>query len=373
MHFSLLQENFAPALSHVSRFVATKAQLPILSNLLVTTESGRIKLSATNLELGVNYWLGAKIDQEGSITIPAKEITEFISYLPAGILDVSLNENNLLHIKAAKAESTFAAAPATDFPQLPPLDNDHALEFDASELITSINQVSFAAATDDTRPVLTAILWQLTATDFTMIATDGFRLSVKKSHLEKPLPLAADQTLTYLVPARSLIEVTKLAKTAKTIRAGATSDEHQFLFVLDDIELVSRLLEGDFPPYQRILPEASNTKITLDKAELDEAVKMSSVFARESANVVKWKISADKIELSSNAPQVGQNRVELEAKIAGDPLEIAFNYKFLADFLTVVKGKQITVELNQPLTPGLFRDSANPDFTHIIMPVRIQD
>ena len=153
MHFTLLQENFNTALSHVSRFVALKAQLPILSNILLSTENGRLKLSATNLELGVNYWIGAKIEEEGSITIPAKEITEFVSYLPTGKLDIEVNENNMLSVKSTKAESTFAASPATDFPELPPLNNDNALEFEAASLIESINQVSFAAATDDTRPV----------------------------------------------------------------------------------------------------------------------------------------------------------------------------------------------------------------------------
>ena len=206
-----------------------------------------------------------------------------------------------------------------------------------------------------------------------MIATDGFRLSVKKNTFAKPLNLSTDDTLTYLVPARSLVEVTKLAKSAKTIRAGATSDGHQFLFVLDDVELVSRLIEGDFPDYKRIIPESGNTIITLDKDEFAQAVKMSSVFARESANVVKWKIGTNQIELSATTPQVGQNRVEVEAKVEGPVLEIAFNYKFLTDFLAIVKGKQITIELNQPLTPGLFRDSAAPDLFHIIMPVRIQD
>ena len=180
MHFSLLQENIAPALSHVSRFVALKAQLPILSNILLSTENGRLKLSATNLELGVNFWIGAKIEEEGSITVPAKEITEFVSYLPSGKLDLHVNENSLLSVKSARAESTFAASPATDFPQLPPLDNASALTLDVASFIETINQVSFAAATDDSRPVLTAVLWQLNKNEFTMIATDGFRLSVKK-------------------------------------------------------------------------------------------------------------------------------------------------------------------------------------------------
>ncbi len=373
MQLTLLQENLAPALSQVSRFVATRSQLPILSKILFTATNGRLTLSATDLDIGINYWVGAKIDTEGTITIPAKEIAEFISYLPTGKLDLALNEHNLLVVKSAKAESTFASAPAVDFPNLPSLAEDNTLLLNTQLLIDSVNQVSFAAATDDSRPILTAVLWQLTSTGFKMVATDGFRLSVKTGLFTQPLPLKEGETVTYLIPAHSFIEITKLSKNTKTIKAGATTDGHQFLFVLDDVELISRLVEGDFPDYQRIIPQASPLVITLDKEEFAQAVKMSSVFARNSANVIKIKVGANSLELSATTPQVGQNRVEVEAKIDGDPLEIAFNYKFLSDFLNVVKGKQITIELNQPLTPGVFKDTTIPDFFHIIMPVRIQD
>ena len=206
-----------------------------------------------------------------------------------------------------------------------------------------------------------------------MVATDGFRLSVKNSLFKNPLNLTTDNPLTFLIPARSLAEVIKVSKNASTIKCGPTPDGHQFLFVLDDIELISRLVEGDFPDYQRIIPESSATTLVLDKEEFAQAVKMSSVFARESANVVKFKIGNNQVELSASTPQVGQNRVEVEAKVDGPPLEIAFNYKFLTDFLANSKGKQITLLLNQSLTPCVFKDSADSDFFHIIMPVRIQD
>lgn len=373
MRLSVLQENFSPALNNVSRFVSGKTQLPILNNILLATDHGRLKLSATNLELGINYWIGAKIESEGSTTLPAREITEFISYLPPGRLDLELNDHSLFTAKLAKFESQFASTPSADFPLLPLLDQANSFELDLSLFSEAISQVSFSAATEDTRPVLTAVVCQFTPNGFNLIATDGFRLSIKNVKLVNPLKLKSNSDLTFLIPARTLIEVVKFAKNNKTITLGPTSDGHQFLFVLEAMELVSRLIEGDFPDYQRIIPTVTNTKITLDKDDFIQAIKISSVFARESANVVKMKVMDKSIELTANALQVGQNRASIEAKVDGNPLEIAFNFKFISDFLTVCHGKDITLELNEPLTPGIFRDTSNPDFTHIIMPVRIQD
>lgn len=370
MQLSLLQENLNQALGHVSRFVATKSQLPILSNILFSTQNGRLLLSATNLEMGINYYLGAKIEQEGSITIPAKEITEFVSYLPAGKIDLELNSQNLILLKSTKTYSSFTTSPSVDFPKLPQIDPSQALDIETKLLVNTINQISFAAASDDSRPILTAILWQITSDGFTMVATDGFRLSLKKVNYPND---TSRPTATYLIPARSLNEVVKLSKNTKSIKAGPSTDGHQFLFTQDDVELSTRIIEGEFPAYDRIIPTVSPTVVTLDKEECLQAIKISSVFARESANVIKWKIGSDKIEFTSNAPQVGQNHVEVEAKVTGQPLEIAFNYRFVNDFLSVVKGDQITIECNQPLTPVIFKDLADPDFLHIIMPVRIQD
>jgi DNA polymerase-3 subunit beta len=167
--------------------------------------------------------------------------------------------------------------------------------------------------------------------------------------------------------------VVKLAKSTKKLKFGLSSDAHQLIFVLEDLELVSRLIEGDYPDYQRIIPESFSTKIHLDKDEFSQAIKIASVFARESANVVKLSVKSSSVDVSANATQIGQNKATVDARVEGEPLEIAFNYKFISDFLTSCKGKEIIIELNEPLTPGLFHDEVDPHFTHIIMPVRIQD
>jgi DNA polymerase-3 subunit beta len=372
MKLSLLQENLNTALSNVSRFVSTKAQLPVLNNILLSTDNGRLKLSATNLELSINYWIGAKIEEEGNITIPSKEITEFVSYLSPGKIDLSLNENNLLTLSSAKSESSFTTVAAVDFPEFPKLDEKTVFELDLSILNQAISQLAFAAATDDTRPSLTAILCNFFSDHLTLAATDGFRLSYKEIKLVNPINLNSDQ-ITFLIPAKSLIEVTKLAKNASKIKIGLTSDGHQVVFILDDVELISRLIEGEFPDYKRIIPDSFVTKLFLNKDELSQAVKIASVFAKESANVIKLNIKTNSVDITANAPQVGQNKASIESKVEGETLEIAFNYKFLTDFINVCKSQEILIELNESLTPGCFQDQSDPQFTHIIMPVRLQD
>lgn len=374
MQLSTLQENLSPALTTVSKFSSFKAQLPILSHILFSTDRGQLKLSATNLELGINYWLGAKIETEGSFTVPSKEITEFISYLPTGKVDLNLNPQQLLEISSPKASSTFSTSPATDFPTLPSLDPTQAIELDFTTLSQAVSQVAFASASDDSRPVLMSVLCKFTPDQLTLVATDGFRLSLKEIKLVTPITLPDQKELiTFLIPSRSLQEITRLSKNTKTIKLGASSDLHQLVFVLDDVEIVSRLIEGDFPDYRRIIPNSFSTTVSVNKEEFAQAIKIASVFARESANVVRFNIKKDSLELSANAPQIGQNKASVDARINGESLEIAFNYKYVSDYLATVKGDTVVFELNEPLTPGSFHEPGTTDFTHIIMPVRIQD
>ncbi len=372
MEISLLQENLNIALSHVSRFISAKSQLPILGNILLTTDNGRLKLSATNLEVGINYWLGAKIAKEGSVTVPAKEFAEFVSYLPPGRLDLSLDSNGLLTVSSAKAQSTFTTIPSADYPQIPSFDPSTAFDLDLTLLTQSISQIAFAAAADDTRPVLTAIVFQVSRDNLSLVATDGFRLSLKSVKLVNPINLSSDQ-VSYLIPAKSLVELTRLSKNAKKIKIGLTPDGHQLVFVLDDLELVSRLIEGDYPNYQRIIPDGFSTKVFISQSDLAQSIKIASVFARESANVVKFNVKKSSVELSANAPQMGQNQVSFDARVEGEPLQIAFNYKFVSDFISVCQGEEVVIEFNESLTPAQFRDQSDPGFTHIIMPVRLQD
>ena len=374
MELSLLTENLNTSLSHVSRFVSTKAQLPILSYILFSTDNGRLKLSATSLEMGINYWTGAKIETEGSFCLPSKDISEFISYLPSGKIDFNLDDKNLLTVKSTKASSTFSTLSSADFPAIPSIDSTTVFDLDLPSFLDSVATVAFASATDDSRPVLTSVLCKFTQESLTLVATDGFRLSLKTIKFSTPINFPDGQdSLTLLVPAKSLAEVLKIAKNSPKIRLGLTADRHQIVFVLEDLEIVSRLIDGEYPNFERIIPESSPTKIYVNREELAQAIRLASVFARQSANVVRFSLKANSLELSANAPQIGQNQVSVDARIEGEPLEIAFNYKFISDFLAIAKGNEITIELNQPLTPGAFRDPQNPDLLHIIMPVRLQD
>lgn len=374
MQFSLLQENLNTALSHVSRFISSKSQLPILNNILFSTDNGRLKLSATNLDISINYWTGVKIEKEGAVTVPSRELTEFISYLSPGKLDITVNENNLFTIKSDKIESSFASSSPQDYPQIPTIDPNTSFKIDINLLLASIDQIIFATASDDTRPVLTAVLCRFSPENITLVATDGFRLSLKNLKLENPITLNTDnQELTILIPAKTLNELNKIAKTETEITIGLTSDKNQLVFAGHDFEIVSRLIEGDYPNYQKIIPGSSSVTINIDKNEFLQNIKIASVFARSSANVVKLNLKKDHLEISANAPQVGQNKTTLDAKITGDDMEIAFNYKFISDFLSIVKGNEIQIELTESLAPGIFIDKSDPHFTHIIMPVRIQD
>lgn len=372
MQLSLLQENLNTALQHVSRFVASKSQLPILGNILLATDSGRLRLSATNLELGINYWIGAKIEVEGSLTVPAKDLTEYVSYLPSGKLDLSVDDHGLLTLHSSKSDSTFATQPPADYPLIPSLPDTSVLELDYATFATSIPQIVFASATDDSRPILTGVRCQFTPNSLLLVATDGFRLSLKHLQLSQPLTLPDTSELTFILPSKTLVEIAKLAKTTKTLRLGLTPDGHQLVFAFDDVEIASRLLEGDFPDYNRIIPQTFATKVHLDRLEFAQNIKIASVFARQSANVVKLKIKPDSVEFTANATQVGKNSTTLDARVEGNPLEIAFNYKFVSDFLTACPDSEIILELNEALTPALFHGS-DSTFTHIIMPVRLQD
>ena len=229
MKLSLLQENLNQALSNVSRFISTKNQLPILGNILFQTDKGRLKLSATNLELALNYWIGAKIEEEGSITVPSREIVEFVSYLPTGKIDLSLNKNNLLELISPKAHSTFATSPVDDFPDTSSKNKKYTFILDSSLLLKTIDQISFAAATDDSRPILTATLWQIKPDSYSCVTTDGFRLSLKQNKLVNSVNIGDQESVTFLVPTRGLVELSRLAKNSQTIEVGLTNDERQLV------------------------------------------------------------------------------------------------------------------------------------------------
>ncbi|RJR25582.1 DNA polymerase III subunit beta [Candidatus Microgenomates bacterium] len=372
MKIQILQENLNKGLGVASRSISSKVQLPILANVLIKTDQNRLKISATNLETGVSLWLGGKVEEEGEITVPARILTEIVSSLPAEKIDLLVNENSL-KISCEGFSANINGISASEFPKLPVYSPESLFVLPAEKLSEAINQVAFAAASDDGRPVLTGVLFKIQGKTLSMVATDGYRLSLKTIELDSPVK----EEVKLLLPARTLMEVSKIISEEKaekglTLQMGFTKEQNQVVFVFPEMELFSRVIEGEFPDYEKIIPENSETKVILDKESLARAVKLVSIFARESANIVKMNFKDSFLEMSANSPQVGENKNQIEVSIEGEGGEIAFNYRFLQGFLGAVTGKDISFSMTGSLNPGVFKIAQDESFLHVIMPVRLQ-
>jgi len=370
-----LQENLNKGLSLVSRVVSSKAQLPILSNILLATDKGRLKLSATNLETGINYWLGAKIEKEGAISVPAKTLTEFVSLLPPEKVQLEVKDSTL-NIISGSYSANLVGLPASEFPVVPSLKEEKTFSFSPEELLKGISQTIFAASQDEGRPVLTGVLFQLKDEDLILVATDGYRLSFRKMRAGKNLKEVKEFQRGLIIPARVLGELEKIiggSQQKEEISLAITSSSNQIIFVTPEAEIVSRLIEGSFPEFEKIIPEKWETKVVLEKESFLRAVRTASIFARESANIVKFKIQGSKFKISANAPQVGDNLIELETKQEGEENSIAFNSRFILDFLNSTQANEISFEMTTSLNPGIFRPVGDSSYFHIIMPVRVQE
>ncbi|RMF05889.1 MAG: DNA polymerase III subunit beta [Chloroflexi bacterium] len=391
MKVSCLQENLAKGLSIVGRAVASRSTLPVLSNVLLATDGDRLKLSANNFELGINCWVGAKIEQEGAITIPARLLADFVNSLPPERIDMELDESTqTLHLRCARFESNIKGIDAQEFPVVASAsDSDVAIKLDPESLRLMIKQVVFAAATDESRPVFTGVLLQFDADKLTMAAADGFRLSVRSAVLNQNVAdtledagLAGNgaKAPSLIIPARALTELARVSgEQEEPIDLIVTSGRRQILFHLQDIELVSQLIEGDFPDYNRIIPKGYSTRSVLDTANFLKAVKISHLFARDSANIVRLEISPSgdelmngRITLVATSAELGDNVAEIDASIEGDSMEVAFNAKYLIDVLSIIDSPQFALETSTSSSPGVFRSIGDENFTHVIMPMHIQ-
>lgn len=373
MKLSILQENLSRGLIITSRSVATRAQLPVLGNILLSTDKGRLKLSATNLETGINLWLGAKIEKDGAISIPAKILTEFVSSLPVGRIEIEAREN-VLHLTSGSYEASFVGMAANEFPAVPSATAKVALKFESPLLALAINQTAFAAAQDEGRPVLTGVLFKSQNKGLILAATDGYRLSLKKLKGVAGIEKVKEFKNGLVLPARALLEVARIAteETEGKLGLAVTPEASQVIFAISDIEVVSRLIEGRFPDFEKIIPGKGKTKVLVEREELTRAVRIASIFARESANIVKFNIQKGSFEVSANTAQVGDNKSRVGSKIEGEPGKIAFNSRYLLDLLNIIGAEQVSFEMTGSLNPGVFRPVGDDSYLHIIMPVRVQ-
>ncbi len=374
MKVSILQENLSKGLNIVNRFILPRAQLPILNNFLIKTEEGRLKLSATNLETGINLWLGAKIEKEGEICVPAKNLTEYISLIPPQKINLEV-EKNFLKITSESYQANFISLTASEFPIIPTLKKKPEISLNNKDLALAISQVAFAAAQDEGRPALTGVLFKIKKDKLVLVATDGFRLSVKeigglKNGEENKLPKEL------IIPARALIEVGKIISEVgeeDSLGLTVTPESNQIIFSTPEVEVISRLIEGKFPDFEKIIPEKSKTQITIETEDLLQAVRAASIFAREAANIIKFEIKGSKLEVSSDNPQLGENKVTLEIKTEGEGGKIAFNSRYLLDFLNSVKSDLVSFEMTTALNPGIFKPANDKSYLHVIMPIRMSE
>ncbi|MFC1627191.1 DNA polymerase III subunit beta [Patescibacteria group bacterium] len=381
MKVSVLQENLAKGVNIAGRMVASKAQLPVLSNILLATDKGKLRLSATDLDTGVNMRLGGKVEKEGKITVPAKIFLDLVSSLPKETVYLEV-EGDRLKVKAGKFKAVVNGISAEEFPEVPSLEKGKAgkaIELDSSVLRDSLSQVALAAGVDEARPIFTGVKLEMGGKEIRMAATDGYRLSVKSiKGLE-----GAMKKQELVVPAKALMELVKVLGgdpssssgqvEDRKVKLAAVAEEKQLIMVYEEIEIVTRLLEGDFPDFEKIIPSSSSTKIELSKEDLSRAVRAAAIFARDSANIVKFKINDKGLLISANAPQVGENEVQVEGKKTGEDAEIAFNSRYLTEMLSTIDEENIRLETSGALSPGVFKLLKDSSFLHIIMPVRVQD
>ncbi len=376
MKLSCLQENLSRGLGIVGRAVATRSTLPITQNILLATEQSRLKLAATNLEMATTCWIGAKVEQDGAITIPARLLIDFVNSLPNDLIEITLPTNShTLELKSGRFQAHINGIDAEDFPPIPKISDGMTTNIEAATLREGITQVVFAAATEESRPVLTGINAEFEGEQLDLAAADGFRLAVHKMTLVAPV----DQKTTVIIPARSLNELNRLlGDQEEPVEIITNQQKSQILFRLKNAELVSQLIQGSFPNYSQVIPQSYSTRAVVDINEFLRVTKMSSIFARDASGIVRLvitpgaELTPGKITASAQAEEIGGNVSEIDALADGEEAKIAFNVKYLSDVLSVLHQAQVALEVTTPSSPGVIRPIGVDNYVHVIMPMFVQ-
>lgn len=379
MKVTVLQENLARGLSIVSRAVSSRSTLPVLNNVLVATDEGRLRLSATNLEMGITCWIGAKILEEGSTTVPARAFSDLVSTLSNQPVEMALNvRTQSLNLQCGPSITDLKCIDAQEFPPMPVLEAASGLQINVADLKEMIQQVVFAASDDDARPVLTGVLVTVEGNQITLAAADGFRLSVRKGILSS----STEGSIRAVIPARALAELARIITDGdQSITMLMPPGRGQVVFRLKDVELTSQLLEGAFPDYEQIIPRRCETRAILSTAIFLKACKQAEIFAREGSHIAKLNINPGSemqpgtVEISGQSEETGYNQNQVDASIEGPPLVIAFNVRFLREVLDVIHTPNVAVETTSDTSPGVIRpvgaEDGQGEFLHVIMPMHL--
>lgn len=362
MKLQVTQENLNKALGTVARVANTRGTLPVLANVLIKTVNNRLSIAATNLDIAITQYIGAKVTDEGAITVPARLMQDFISSLPTGAIKLEL-EDHKLHIATDQYNSVINGVAADEFPVMPTITDGASWTIPAATLKKSLQQVVLAASNDEARPVLTGVFVHTHEGTLYMAATDSYRLAEKAL-----MPVAAEVSL--LVPVSAMQDLLRIVSDSED-EVQITSDDQQVLFRVGDVELVARLIEGKYPPYRNLIPSAFATSATLKRSDLLNVTKVSSLFARESAGSITIEVDelSQHISIRSVASQLGENTAKAPAKVSGTG-DITLNSRYLLDALHVMTGDEINFCFNGKLEPIVLKDTAADDYVHIIMPLK---
>ena len=376
MKLSCLQENLSRGLGIVGRAVATRSTLPITQNIFLSAEQSQLKLAATNLEMATTSWIGAKVEEEGSITMPARLLIDFVSSLPNDLIEIALpSGSHTVELKSGRFQAHINGIDAQDFPPIPQVSDGLGTSVEAAALREGIAQVAFAAAVEESRPVLAGINAEFEGTDFSLAAADGFRLAVHKVSLPSPVAEKA----TVIIPARTLTELNRLlGDQEEPVEILINQQKSQALFRLKNVEVVSQLIQGSFPNYSQVIPQGYTTRAVVDIGEFLRISRMSSVFARDGSGIVRLVITPGaelipgKVAASARAEEIGDNISEIDALVDGEEAKIAFNVKYLSDVLSILRQSQVALEVTTPSSPGVIRPIGVDNYVHVIMPMFVQ-
>jgi DNA polymerase-3 subunit beta len=374
MKVSCSQEDLSKGLAVVGRAVATRAVMPITNNVLIATEGSRLRLSATNLEIAISCWIPATIEKEGTVTIPARLVTDFVNSLPSGRIDMALSpRSKSVELRCARHEAHISGLDPADFPAIPKITDGMNVKMKPGDLRLAINQVVFAAASEESRPVLTGVHAEFEGEQLTLAAADGFRLAVRKVSLAKPV----DTKMAIIIPARSLNELTRLiSEQEEPLELIVNSQKSQVMFRLRNVEMVSQLIQGTFPNYSQLIPKSHSTRAVIKLSEFLRATKSASIFARDGSGIVRLQImprdGKGKIAISARAEEIGDNIGEVDATVEGEEAKIAFNSKYLMDVLGVITKDEVALETTTSSSPGVIRPVGDESYIHVVMPMFVQ-
>lgn len=368
MKITILQSNFSKALGLISRVVGNRTTLPVLNNVLIVAEKGSIKISATDLEVGITTSTTGKIVEEGSITLPARLLSDFVSNNRDESVEIA-TDGSIATLKSEHFEATIHGISAEEFPTVPEAEEPSFVSLEKEVFLNALKKVIIAPALDETRPVLAGIYFSFQDKELIMAATDSYRLAERKIKLDKSVG-----SKKIIIPVRTMSEVLRIVSSSETVKEIVFYiTDNQIAFKAGETRIVSRLIEGAFPNYTQIIPTSTKIKAKVDHSELLMSVKMLAFFAKDSANNnIRLSIKNKELTISSTATQAGSAKSNIKAEISGEDLEIAFNARYILDVLNVLPHESLALEFNDISSAGIIRTDKDPDFVYIIMPLKAE-